>query len=251
MYVEIRRKHLKENPTLTTMKGLKLKLKWAPKGKGIKKPDGKGPDDKKLMAMLTMEQVSTIIGEDVTKSTEFLELLRDNELDTGDMSGLFMLGEHEPPGNGDDDGTDAKELILSFKDQPTTVAQEESKEAKETRLVGAALAAGRSELLAEQARATALEDELQRIKQRLAATERASQYGNSGPPLAGAPVAKTPLSAAMARFGVGSLPKQPPSATNPSLVSGAQRISPLDKINSLPIDGGGHGVCQRRCQRWL
>ena len=27
MYVEIRRKHLKENPTVTTMKGLKLKLK--------------------------------------------------------------------------------------------------------------------------------------------------------------------------------------------------------------------------------
>ena len=84
----------------------------------------------------------------------------------------------------------------------------------------------------------ALEDELQRMRQRVAATERA-QYGNSGPAYAGAPVAKTPLSAAMARFGIGSLSKQSPSASNPSLVSGAQRISPLDKINALPIDGGG------------
>ena len=157
MYVEIRRKHLKENPTVSTMKGLKIKLKWSPKGKGDKKTSGKKDGDKQLMAMLTLEQVSSIIGEDVTKSSEFLELLRDNELDSGDVTGLFMLGEHESP----DGGTGADDLVLDFKDHPVADNIVETKEAKDTRLVGAALAAGRAELLAEQARVASLEHELQ------------------------------------------------------------------------------------------
>ena len=205
------RAYWKANPALKSIKGKKFKMLWGkPKPNSERKPVASGG----ATQMTALMSLKDIFGSSPEDLEELRALLRDSDVSAGDpsaselMDGMFAIGVEDELGTGSQQNDDADPLAPS-----SSVAETAHQ----------ALEAAQAQMASDQATLVAKDAELDAMRARLAHT---SSFGNTGP--VGAPVARPPNSAALARF-----------TPNPRLVPVASdRVtSPLAAMHA--IDEGG------------